>query len=327
MNRPTASGIITNYNCTASCKHCMFASSPECENNFIDEKTSEKIAMLLQEADARSVHIGGGEPFMNFDGLCTLIKALGKYGISIDYIETNAFWSVNEDFVNKRLEALRELGVYTIMVSVDPFHIEYIPLSRPLLLCSLLEKQGFDYFIWQQRFLKRLTKLDISKVHTEEELKAVLGESYIKDTAREYGLGINGRALMIADELYSYKKADELATSDECASLSVPHHCHIDLYGNAVPSRCTGICAEARDYLEENISYEKYPVFARLKNGGTKELYEYALEKGFVPQKRGYPTRCAFCYAMREYLERSYPSKDLAPKSFYSEMRKFIKYV
>ena len=324
MNRPTASGIITNYNCTASCRHCMFASSPQCENKYIDENASERIAKLLQESGTRSVHIGGGEPFMNFSALCTLIKALGKYGISIDYIETNAFWSVNEEFVNKRLEALKMLGVYSIMVSVDPFHIEYIPLSRPLLLCSLLEKQGFDYFIWQQRFLKRLTKLDISKIHTEEDLKAVLGEGYVKDTAREYGLGINGRALKIAEELYTNRSAEELATSEECASLTVPHHCHIDLYGKAVPSRCTGICADARDYLEENITYEKYPVFARLKNGGTKELYKYALEKGYVPNKNGYPTRCAFCYDMREYLERNSPSQDLAPKSFYTEMRKII---
>ena len=325
MNTPRSSGIITNYNCTASCRHCMFASSPECESKYIDIETSEKTARLLSESETHSVHIGGGEPFMNFDGLCNLIKVLNKYGIAVDYIETNAFWCVNKEFILKRLHALKFLGVRTIMASVDPFHTEHIPLSRPLLLCKLLEEEGFDYFIWQERFLKRLTKLDISKIHSEEELKNLLGENYISETAREYGLGMNGRALAIADSIYKRKPAHELATDEHCPTLSLPVHCHFDLYGNAVPSRCTGICADARDYLEENIPYEKYPVFARLKNGGTKELYEYALEKGFVPSEKGYPTRCAFCYAMREYLERTFPSRDIAPKDFYKEMRKTLK--
>ena len=73
----------------------MFASSPECENRFIDKETSENTARLLAEANTDSVHIGGGEPFMNFDALCTLISALNKYGIGVDYIETNAFWCVD----------------------------------------------------------------------------------------------------------------------------------------------------------------------------------------------------------------------------------------
>lgn len=326
MKTPTYSGVITNYNCSAECRHCMFASSPSCNKDYITDSMSEDVATLLSQAKTRSVHIGGGEPFMNFEGLCTLIEALGKHGIGIDYIETNAFWCKDEDFARARLERLKKLGVGTIMVSVDPFHIEYVPLERPLKLCALLEEHGFDYFIWQQKFLQRLMKLDISKTHTKEELSSVLGNDYIEETSREYGLGINGRALSFADKLYPKRSYEVFATDEECPSLSVPHHCHIDLYGNAIPSRCTGICAEARDYLEGNIDSEKYPVFHALVTGGTKALHEYAKNKGFIPAKDGYPTRCAFCFDMRLYLHKNAMSKDVSDKSFYESMEKCVKF-
>lgn len=322
MKTPVSSGIITNYNCTASCRHCMFASSPECKKDYITREKAEEVACLLERAGTISVHIGGGEPFMDFDGLCGLIQALSRHGIGIDYIETNGYWAKDEAFARRRLEVLKRLGVYTIMVSVDPYHIEYVPLEMPLKLVSLLREMGFDYFIWQERFLKPLLKLDLTKTHTHEELKKLLGEDYELKTAREYGLGINGRALGFAKSLYPLKSAEEVATDESCSSLTRPHHCHIDLYGNAIPSRCTGICAKAEDYLSGNITLEKYPVFSRLISGGVRELLSFAMEKGFVPDKDGYATKCELCFAIREFLERTSPSEDLGPQDFYSQMRK-----
>lgn len=324
MLTPVYSGIITNYNCNAKCSHCMFASSPDCRKEYITPEMSERVAKLLADAGTGSVHIGGGEPFLNFEALCSLIEALNRHGVGIDYIETNAFWCRDEDFARCRLEKLKELGVSTIMVSVDPFHIEYVPLERPLKLCGLLDECGFEYFIWQQKFLKRLMVLDITKTHSKDELCAVLGDDYVVETAMEYGLGINGRALSFAEKMYPLRSFEYFATDEKCPSLTNAHHCHIDLYGNVVPSRCTGICAGAEDYLSLCTPKEKYPVLSRLIEGGTKSLYEYAKEMGFEPDKKGYATRCEFCFAMREYLERTHKSFDLSDSDYYSEMRKVM---
>ncbi len=324
MNTPVYSGIITNYVCTAACRHCMFASGPDCPKEFITPDTAERIAALLEKAGTASVHIGGGEPFMHFGALCDTVKALLRHGIGIDYIETNGFWAVKEDFIRDRLHTLKEIGVDCIMVSVDPFHIEYVPLERVLRLCHLLEEEGFDYFIWQQRFLKKLLKLDLATVHTKEELEAALGKNYITDTAAEYGLGMNGRALAIAEDIYDRKPAEAFLDNTSCRKILRPQHCHIDLYGNAVPSGCPGLAADMEAYLREEIPADKYPVMHRLVNGGVRALYEYAWEKGFVPDPAGYPTRCAFCYAIRQWLLHHEPSADLAPACFYENMEKTL---
>ena len=102
--------------------------------HHITEEMAENIAKLLSESGAYSIHIGGGEPFINFSSLCTVIRALSRNGIEVDYIETNGFWCSDEKFVRDRLMKLKELGVTTIMVSADPFHLEYVPLVRPLIL-------------------------------------------------------------------------------------------------------------------------------------------------------------------------------------------------
>ncbi len=327
MNTPVYSGIITNYTCTAACRHCMFASSPERPKEYITDEMSDRIALLLQKAKTASVHIGGGEPFMNFRALCSLIESLNRCGIGVDYIETNAFWCSEEEFVKKRLDKLRQLGVTTVMVSVDPFHIEFVPLERPILLCRILRETGFDYFIWKERYLRRFRNFDWTKTYTREELAELLGKDYITDTAAEYGIGMNGRALVIAEDAYAKKPAAEWSTHTPCTDLLTPCHCHFDLYGNAVPSGCPGLAMDAEDYLNGDISPEKYPVMARLYTGGTAVLYKYAREKGFSPAKEGYPTRCAFCYAMRSYLAfAENPTADLAPMCFYRDMKKHIEF-
>ena len=325
MNTPMYSGIILNYNCPAACRHCMFASAPSCPKEYLTEEGAEKLCSILAEAGTVSVHIGGGEPFVNFSALCSLIRVMNRHGIGVDYIETNAFWCTGEEIGRQRLLKLRELGVDTVMISVDPFHIEYVPLERPLLLLKLLNDMEFDYFIWQERYLRRLMKLEKNRTYTKEELEKALGRHYITDTAREYGLGMNGRALAIAGEIYPAKPAAEWITGEPCTNLISTVHCHLDLYGNVIPSGCPGLAAAAEDYLNGRIEQEKYPVMHRLLYGGTEALYGYAAERGFVPDEAGYPTKCAFCYAMRSYLEENEPTADLRPDGFYREMEKIIK--
>ena len=320
MNTPVYSGIITNYVCTAACRHCMFASSPQIEKEYISPETAERLASLLREAGTSSVHIGGGEPFMNFEALLTLIRTLKRHGVGIDYIETNAFWCSDDAFVRDRLARLKEAGADSVMVSVDPFHLEFVPLERPIRLCRLLREYGFDYFIWKERYLRTLFKLDHTRAYSHEELKAALGEDYICETAAEYGLGMNGRAVFIAEDLYPSRKAEEWLSDTPCSSLGDTAHCHLDLYGNIVPSGCPGIAAEAKDYLLEFFPEETYPVLSRLTRGGLRALYEYACENGFKPREEGYPSRCSLCFAMRNYLRKKIPSADLAPACFYNSM-------
>lgn len=319
------SGFITNYICNAKCRHCMFASSPKIKDDykFIDRDKALIICEKLARNGYKSMHIGGGEPFVKFDSLCDLLSAFKKYGIAVDYIETNAFWcnEDNESDVKEKLDILRSSDVDTVMVSIDPFHIEYVPLYKPLLLCKLLRRNGFGYFIWQEKFLDILYKLDHKKCYTREELEQIFGYDYIKNAVREYGMGINGRALSIAREIYEPKKVQEILLSAPCTNILTAQHCHIDLFGNYIPSGCPGISTQLDDYISGNITETKYPIVTRMRDGGIESLYQYASDSGFIASEKGYINKCDLCYHIRSYLIDVKPSYDIAPKCFYDIMK------
>ena len=322
-NKISYSGVITNYVCNAECRHCMYMSSPKCRKDFITADASENIAKTLADSGVSSVHIGGGEPFINFDALCNILRALQKHGVGVDYVETNAFWCSDESIISRRLSAIKALGVECVMASVDPFHIEYVPLARPLLLCKMLAAHGMEYFIWQERYLRKMIKLDHDRTYSHDELKDILGENYVTETAKEYGLGINGRALTIAEDIYKKQPCDEiLKQRTSCSSLFSTQHCHIDLYGNVIPSGCPGISVELGDFIkfangEAVTDVTKYPVVSKLISGGLNALYTYARTLGFTADEGGYATPCALCVDIRTYLNEHSPSFDVAPDCFY----------
>lgn len=325
MRRPSLvySGFITNYICTAKCRHCLYGCSQKAPHDFISAEIADKLLGILAANGVRSMHIGGGEPFLNFETLCETVSAFRRHGIGVDYIETNAFWARDEKTVIKYCEELRRRGVYTIMASADPFHIEFVPLERPLLLCSTLDKLGMDYFIWQQRYVRRLAALDMKKTHSHDELKRCLGRDYVEQTAGEYGLDMNGRALNIARSVYKPRPVREVASSAPCTRLLSGQHAHVDLYGGVIPPGCPGISIAVDDYFshpERICDKDRYPVISRLLQGGTKALLSYAQEKGFKASPAGYATNCELCYELRRFLRKSSPSSDIAPDCFYQMM-------
>jgi len=164
--RLTHGGVMANYRCTAACRHCLYACSPERTDGYITEATAADVASLLRTAGCRSVHIGGGEPFLDFDGLIRLICILTDNGIPVDYIETNAYWASDTGRVKTYLRELKRAGADALCISLDPFHAEYVPVGLPLLLADICSSAGFGFFLWQDRFLPMMKSLDRSKIHT-----------------------------------------------------------------------------------------------------------------------------------------------------------------
>ncbi|AEF82564.1 radical SAM protein [Leadbettera azotonutricia] len=304
-------GIMVNYKCTAACRHCLYSCSPGWEDGYINEKTAREICRLLVKGGCRSVHIGGGEPFLDFEGLLMMVKELAASGISLEYIETNAFWAKNEKAA-EMINRLRDAGIDALCISVDPFHAEYVPYSLPLRLAELCGKSGMGYFLWKQEFLPALSRLDASKPHSREEIEKVLSDKYIPNTAKLYGLSYGGRAINIEDE-FTPKKDAELLSKDKspCKNLLSTGHFHIDLDANFIPPGCTGIKIPLTEVVN-GIPDGKYPAFEALYKGGINSLAKLALQAGIKPRTEGYASKCNLCFHVRHYLAESglYPELD-----------------
>lgn len=307
------SGIMTTYACSAGCAHCLYCSSPKAKTGFMTYEKACDIARTMRSIGVHSMHVGGGEPFMNLESLRNTVRAMREYGVEVDYIETNAFWYKDDE---SAMALIRELDA-PIMVSVDPFHAEFVAPEKPIGLAELMEKERWPHFIWQEKFIRRLLPLCKGRKLTREELTQGLGENYLYETARQYGVSVNGRALNIAKEIYPLLPAEKFLDSESCG-LTRGMHCHVDLFGNYIPPFCPGLAVDIHDL--DNISPEKYPIFTRLNNGGMRALWNHALDVGFEPDENGYISKCDLCVRIRGWFMKNRPSTDIGPECFYKIM-------
>jgi hypothetical protein len=240
------------------------------------------VCAALVEGGCRSVHIGGGEPFLDFDGLCELTGIARGHGIVVEYIETNAYWAEDEQYVLRRLSALKKAGADTLCISLDPYHAEFIPRELPLRLADICRRTGFGHFVWQGaakgiRYGGRAVTLE-AKRHQKKPLEAILREA---------------------------------ASKGPCRGLASADHFHVDLYNRFIPPGCTGIAiplGEAVAGLEPG----RYPAFEALYTGGLTALLDLAQKKGFLPDPEGYPSVCNACFHIRIWLsgQSGFPELD-----------------
>jgi len=314
-------GVMANYKCTAACRHCLYACSPDRTGGYISEDTGKQVAKLLRSAGCRSMHIGGGEPFMDFEGLVDLVRNLSDGGVNVEYIETNASWVTDEKQCELKLRELYKAGADTLCISLDPFHAEYVPIDRPLTLAKICRSIGFGYFLWQERFMPMMSRLDKSKKHSRAEMEELISPKYISETARSYGINYGGRAVNIEAEYVANKQVKDIIKTGSCRSLVSGGHFHVDMYGRYVPPGCTGIIIPLDEAIN-GIPDGKYPVFEALLSGGTEKLLEYAIANGFTENPDGYPSGCALCINIRHWLSINAPSPELDPEH-YSEALKY----
>ena len=321
-------GIMANYKCTAACRHCMYASSPDWTDGYmtrspdgcVTNSEADKLCHLLREAGCRSVHIGGGEPFLDFEGLLALVRVLTGAGVSVEYIETNAFWAADRPRAEKWLRELGRAGADTLCISLDPFHAEYVPIELTLILAETCRDVGFGYFLWQDRFLRMMKGLDRGRTHSREELEAKISPRYILETARSYGIGYGGRAVGIDAEYSRHAPADTVTETKPCYRLLSGGHFHIDMYCRYIPPGCTGIVIPLEEAVR-GIPQGKYPVLEALLSGGSAGLLRYARSLGFEADEGGYASGCNLCFHIRRWLCENAPSPELDPEHYRESMK------
>ena len=317
-------GIMANYACTAACRHCLYACSPDRSGGYITPEMAARVCKYLRKGGCRSVHIGGGEPFLSFKGLLDLLEAARTAGIAVEYIETNGYWALGnqDDKVLQKLRHLLECGADTLCISVDPFHAEYVPVEGPVNLARLCRQAGMGFFLWKQQYLHDLAALEMGRPYSRQELEQALSSDYIYETSCSYGIGYGGRAINIEREYRPSKPWKELVDRAPCMGLVSTGHFHVDLHGNFIPPGCTGIVLPLEEVVE-GIPDDKYEVLEGLLHGGVAGLLDYARAHGYRPEG-AYPSKCALCFHIRHWLAMNVTAKELdrehyeASLSYYS---------
>jgi hypothetical protein len=316
-------GLITNYFCTSSCKHCLYNCSPQWEKRYIDPDAAEKNLETIRSLGCRSVHIGGGEPLLRPGKLGTVLEVASEVGISIEYVETNSSWFKDPDSATALLSRLHEQGLNTLLVSISPFHNESIPFFKVKGVIEAAQIAGVGIFPWVTDFISDLSQFDSGETHSLEEYTDLFGRDYLLQILSRYWIHLGGRALETFRPLLAQKTFEQIMqeSDGDCYSeLSDTSHFHIDLFGNYIPGLCSGLSISIED-LGKPLAAETYPILTSLYRSGIRGLIKLAEDIAeFKAQKDLYVNKCDLCTEVRSFLvQNDYNgSKELSPIEFYT---------
>lgn len=269
-----------------------------------------------------SVHIGGGEPFLSPDALMDTLRAAKAVGMGIEYVETNASWFSRTEKAERLLKEIRRAGVTCLLVSISPFHNEYIPFKKTRTLMDQCRREGISVFPWVNGFVEDLTALGEDKTHPFTEFETVFGKDYLSKIPAKYWVHPGGRALYTFAPIAKLRRPEKLpGFSAPCRELYDTSHFHVDLYSRYIPGLCSGFGVKTED-LTSSLQKEKYPILTMLSSGGVSAFLEFAQNTyGFVPDS-GYTSKCQLCSEIRMYLvlHTSEDFSELHPKEFYREL-------
>jgi hypothetical protein len=315
-------GVITNYHCVSRCGHCLYNCGPHRAKDYLDAVAAEAVFTAILKNGCRSVHIGGGEPFLAPDRLLKVLESARQCGIAIEYVETNAAWCRDRDAAVALLNNLGEAGLATLLVSISPFHNASIPFERVRRLISACHQAGIQVLPWVNAFVRDLDRLGAHRPHDMAEFEAVFGSDYLARIPERYWIHLGGRALdTFRPHHPSHEVAEILAKSPRsCArALADTSHFHIDLYGNYIPGLCAGLAFDMDD-LGGPLKEGQYPLLDALTATGVSGLLALASRRfGYTPRSSGYLSHCDLCTDIRAFLARRRPDRfrELAPVEFY----------
>ena len=335
---PISGGLLLSYKCTAQCRHCMYGCSPKWKADWISEENLEKILNQLAGkilpslygpnamSLSHGLHFTGGEPFLNFDLLCKAIEISNNLDIPSTFVETNCCWCNNDKTTREKLLILKEMGLKGIMISVNPFYLEYVPFERTERAIRIsAEIFGNNMMVYQVEYYRRFKTLGLKdKVPFEKYLQLENRKDFVRNTE----FFIMGRAAYSLpnelDNLYPKYAAISFLNMPCSPPFLRDWHNHFDNYGNYIPGFCGGItfgdCRELDDLLENGIDIKEYPVLHYLINEDLKGLLHFAVDFEYKEHEKGYYSKCHLCVDIRKYLVSKDDFKELKPKEFYSHL-------
>lgn len=115
--------------CTGKCKHCSEGDHDGFTEHIDAAVAAEAIKEICAHYNIKTVMTFGGEPLLYPDIVCTIHKTASDLGIEKRQLITNGFFSKRPDRIEYVVRNLKDSGVNDVLLSVDAFHQEYIPVD------------------------------------------------------------------------------------------------------------------------------------------------------------------------------------------------------
>ncbi len=134
--------FVVTLACTGRCKHCSEGEHVSNGVHIDVEVAVQAIYDICRLYQIKSLMTFGGEPLLYPEVVCKIHETAREMGIQQRDLITNGFFSKDEKGIREVAHMLAESGVCGILLSVDAFHQETIPLHPVRSFAECVKKEG-----------------------------------------------------------------------------------------------------------------------------------------------------------------------------------------
>ena len=134
--------FVVTEACTGHCKHCSEGDHNGCTERIDPDIAAEAVKKITESYDIKTVMAFGGEPLLHCEAVFAIMNAAKESRVPKLQVITNGYFSKNKDRIREVAERLAACGVNDLLLSVDAFHQETIPLDTVKLFATEAQKNG-----------------------------------------------------------------------------------------------------------------------------------------------------------------------------------------
>ena len=121
--------FVVTMACTGRCKHCSEGEHVNCKGHIDADIAVKSIREVCKNYRIESLMTFGGEPLLYPEVVCTIHRTAAEMGIGKRQLITNGFFSNKHERIKEVVKNLQDSGVNELLLSVDAFHQETIPIE------------------------------------------------------------------------------------------------------------------------------------------------------------------------------------------------------
>jgi MoaA/NifB/PqqE/SkfB family radical SAM enzyme len=288
-------GIVLTNQCNAQCSMCCFECGPD-KDFVLDEKlVFDIIEQASHITGIKRIGFTGGEAMLFPDLLMKAMEFAKRHSLDVT-LTSNGFWAKDYNTALQKLEQLRKLGMVSLSISVDEYHLRYVGLECLTNLIRANRHIGIDFRIAVGDAYEGRSALDI--------IKKLDKDIYGQNLTIYPFMPVGKAAELAADKIFlrDYEASWRCCYNKNCAVLydgSVYPCCSQAIYRNRI---CKGNIREKS--LQDIISaYEDEGIFSTLVRQGFDFFVQIAREEKGWDIPRRYSSPCHLCHVLFSALE------------------------
>lgn len=289
--------FVVTYQCSGHCKHCSVGEELNRPTSFPHVRVEEAVKAidwLGAHFPVSSIMTFGGEPLLHAQVTAALHQRATHGGIPSRQLITNGYFSKDQGRIQEVARLLAQSGVTDLLISVDAFHQETIPLEPVRQFVGACQEAGLPHMRLQPAWVVDRNQENSYNAKTEEIL------SHLDDlgipTGAGNGITLAGNAVKFLSEFYP---PPQLNPADTCGTMLYTEPLDQITSLSIIPNGDVKVCG----FVIGNIYREEMAdIVSRYQPGDN--IYMNAILTGRLTalvaaaQENGISVDCSKCYSI-----------------------------